>query len=219
MGLYDANGSPILNPYYDEILSADQSHFVVSLRGAWGVVEYKAGAVRQILDYLYTEILPLSDHAYLATDGANEVFLFEGKTKLSDHSVQSYDTLYSYYLNEHEQLCYKLSLLFSIEGQLSLHHCDTEFRPTATKFDHATVENQNIENQRALAIYYYHEGKRLSVDVIFPTDASREAFSLPQAPNGGSWYREPHADPDDSPVTKEDLLAMTSHTVILYSNS
>ncbi len=218
-GLYDANGSPILSPYYDEILSADTGHFVVSLRGAFGVVEYTAGAVRQILDYLYTDIVPLADHAYLVTNGAREVFLFEGKNKLSDQAVQSCESLYSYYINEDGQLCYRLSLLFSIDGQLSLHNCGTEFRPIAVEFERATVDNKNIANQRALAIYYYHEGKRIAVDVILPTESSRAAFSLPEAPNGSSWYWEAHAGNDATPVTKEDILALTSHTVILYSAS
>lgn len=223
MGLYDANGSPILSPYYDDILSADQGHFVVSLRGAWGVVEYKAGAVRQILNHLYTEIIPLPDHAYLAKNGASDVFLFEGKTQLSDRILFPDDPdslyLYSYYINEDGQLCYRLSLLFSIDGQLSLHHCKTEFRPMATDFERAKVENTSIENQRAKAIYYYHEGKRTSVDVILPTKSSRAAFSLPEAPDGGSWYDKPHAGNDATPVKNEDILAMTSHTVILYSAS
>lgn len=217
MGLYDENGSPVLAPYYDDIFAADGGHFVVSLRGAWGVVEYTAGTLRQVLDYLYVQIVPLPDHAYLAKNGNGEAFLFEGKSLLNDRAVQSYRLLRSYRINENGELCYRLSLLISIEGQLSLHDCEIDFRPTVTDFVHPTVTDTSIENERALVIYYDHNGKRVDMDVIMPTDAARAAFVLPSSPTGNGWFWQAQAGEGAVPVSEADILALNTHTVILYT--
>lgn len=218
-GLYDANGSPVLAPYYDDIRSADRGHFTLSLRGAWGVVEYTAGTVRPILDYLYADILPLPDHAYLATNGNRETYLFEGKDCLSEDAVQSYRILRSYHINEDSELCYRESVLISMNGYLSVHQCEFELRPTATDFERAEVQNPNIENERALAIYYYHEGKQIHKAVLLPTAADRNAFALPESPNGSGWYWKEGAGEDDVPVTKEDILALSAHTLTLHTKN
>lgn len=215
VGLYDEKGSPILAPYYDHIASADNGHFVVSLRGAYGVVEYTAGALRQILDYLYISVEALPDHAYLATNGDGSRYLYEGKDMLSDKAVQSCEELQTYFINDQSELCYRVSLLLSMDGALYLHDCETVYRPTVTQYAHAEPGLTDIRNQQATVVYYYHNGKQVRRDIIWPTPSAHAAFSLPEAPEGEGWYLDPMTDA--APISPDAILTEAGGRIRLYT--
>lgn len=217
-GLYDESAAPVLPPYYDRIESIDNGHIVVSLRGAMGVLSYDGGKLRQVLDYRYANVYALPDHGYLAADGNETVSLYEGKKEIADDPIQSYQYLTSYTMSEDGSIHIGYDVLISMDGRLWLHESETRYEPLADDVEQPTVSYRSIENERATAVYYYHENSVVDVDVIYPTAEYRAAFALATPPVGDGWYDSPRAEPTvDAPVTASDILASDEYIVKLYT--
>lgn len=217
-GLYDGAATPILAPYYDKILAINDGQLIVSLRGACGVLAYEDGKLRQMIDYLYTNITPLPDHGYLVVDGNELTYLFEGKRKLSSKSIQSSRSLTSYSIAENGSMQIQYSLLLSMNGHLWLHESDVSYEPLATKVEQPSDVYESIENERAIAVHYYRGKDVIATDMIYPTEAHQAAFSLAEPPVGNGWYENPLANPAiDSPVALETIITSGKHIVNLYA--
>ncbi len=218
-GLYDEAAAPILPPYYDRIQSVDNGHIVVSLRGAMGVLAYDGNKLRQVIDYRYTNITPLPDHGYLAVDGNECVYLFEGKKEISDKPIQSYEYLTSYTMSEDGSLRIGYTLLLSMDGALWVHESDVRYAPRVGTVTQPTVTDQSMENLRAIAVYYYHDGSVIDVDVIYPTDAYRAAFTLASPPIGNGWYAEAEVEAEAAiPLTEADIMGLGEYIVKVYTS-
>jgi len=217
-GLYDVTATAILAPYYDSILAVSNGQLIVSLRGACGVLSYEDGKLRQVIDYLYTNIEPLPDGGYLAVDGNELTYLFEGKRKLSSKSIQSSRALTSYSIAENGSLKIRYSLMLSMNGRLWLHESDVFYEPLATDIEQPSNIYEDIQNERAIAVHYYRGKNVIATDLICPTDAHKAAFVLTTPPVGNGWYASATADPEtDIPVTVDDIVASGKHTVKLYA--
>ncbi len=217
-GLYDVAATPILAPYYDSILAVSNGQLIVSLRGACGVLSYEDGKLRQLLDYRYTDIHALPDYGYLAVDGNELTYLFEGKRKLSNKSIPSSRMLTSYSIAENGSLQIRYSLLLSMNGRLWLHESDVYHEPFAIDVEQPSEVYEEIQNTRAIAVHYYQGKNVVATDMLYPTPAHQAAFALATPPVGNGWYASTTADPTtDIPVTVEDIITSGKHTVKLYA--
>lgn len=217
-GLYDASAAPILTPYYDEIKSADNGHFIVSLRGAMGVLAQDEGELVQLIDYQYRDIISLPDHGYLTADGNNDIRLFDGKNKISTQAIQSYQRLSSYVVGEDGDIHISHSMLISMGGDLWIHNSDVSYRPLAQTVVQPANVFSEIGNTRAIAVTYYQGSSILDVDVIYPTQAYHDAFVLPSPPDGYAWYKDADADTETAlPVTEQDILSSSEYIIKIYA--
>lgn len=217
-GLYNMETVSILAPYYDKIVAVNDGHIVVKLRGAYGVLSYEDGKLRQVIDYLYTKISALPDHGYLVTDGNGVTDLFDGGKKISRHAIQSSSLLRSYIIAENGSLQIRYSLLISTKGKLFLHETELADEPLATNLAKPDTVYTDIQNTRAVAVCYYHGKDVAATDLIYPTPEHQARFALAEPPAGYGWYEDPMADPvTATPVTAETVIASGKHTVKLYA--
>ena len=184
------------------------------------MLSYEGGKLREVIDFRYSGVVALPDHGYLAVDGNGRTYLFEGKKKVADQAIQSYEGLTSYRMGEDGSIRVSYHVLLSMGGDLWIHESDREYRVRPMTYEKPTVTDWHIENERAVAVYYYHENAVVEVAVIYPTAVDRAAFALAAPPTGTGWYADPDADPETTaPLTEGDILAMGDHVVKVYTTN
>jgi hypothetical protein len=215
-GLYDKDGNMILAPYYDGIYSLENGRFVVSLRGGVGVLEYRNSKVKQIIDYSYKEIEPLSDGGYIAVDGNGNCVLYEGDKIIKEDPIQSIDIITDYSTADDGTLEMRYSTLLSIKGKLYIHKSETVYKPKCESFEAPALIYEDIENERAKLVQYYANGKIESTEVIYPTEYYAASFALKPSPNDAGWFFSDDLLEQVTPVTKDDILAYPEYIISLY---
>ena len=217
-GLYDKDGNQILAPYYDRISYVCGAQYVVSLRGAAGVLENRGGNIRQLIDYRYTYIHALSDGAYVATDGNGDAVIYDGKKVVTDEPIQSYLTVKAYSVAEDGSLQIRYDELFSVDGDLYMHEGERTHRSKCAEFETHELGCDSIGNERALIVSYWSESgdKITATEIVYPSEYYRNAFALATAPNDAGWFLSDIPEEQTDAVTKEQLLEADTHMISLY---
>ncbi len=215
-GVYDEEGTQLLAPVYDKILGVSDRCFAVSLGGACGVMEYKGSKARKLIEFRYISIKVLSDNGYLAVDGNENTFLYEGKKVIFDDPIQSYTRLTDYSMTDDGKAVRREEELFHMEGKLYLHASDKEIRIRCQDFDVETSPYSRIQNHRAKVVYYYEKNKVVHTDVIYPVSSDRSKYVLQPSEGDSGWYFEKTASGQTVVVNSSDILDSSDYIIRLY---
>ena len=218
VGVYNSSAEAVLSPYYSSITHAEDGYFIVGLREAYGVIKVKESGVKTVIDFLYSRILPLGDHGYLATNGEGKTQVYSGSKVVLAEPIQNSDpTVISYTADENGKLSVSRWTLLSADAKLYIHRSEQELDLTFGRYYGCESHTENtVLNRRATVIYYYHGSECIHTDVIYPNDP---LTSLYESPEGSGWYLSKTAADQTQTVTINDIAAMNKNIIKLYSKA
>ncbi len=121
-GLYNTDSEMVLSPYYGSISSVENGHFIVSLRGAYGVIRAAGGGkTKTVIDFKYSFITPIGDNGYYAIAGSSEQYVFDGGKKVLTSPVNRWTTVTEYSSDENGSITVTQSSVFSSDARLYMH--------------------------------------------------------------------------------------------------
>ncbi len=210
-GLYTSEGTEVLAPYYDSIEFVDGEYIGVSRSGAVGVLRYRKGKVKTVVDFEYSRITCLGDGAFVLTDPEEHRYIFEGNDMIFDKPIQKIS--YVTDISETEE-GYKSShsVILVCEGKLYMHKGEVKAdimyydendynRPSSPNYYFSTL----TLNDGANIVFYYKNDEYVGCDFIFldvnPTVDPDKLTVFDSLDNGG-W-----TEMEDSGylVTKQDV--------------
>lgn len=213
-GLTDLQGNLILSPYYEDIIAADGDCFVVTLRNAQGVVTYRKGKQKTLIDFRYTSITSLGEGAYAALrrDGLWE--LFEGNDRIGKGDLQSISSVRHARTDDDGYPIYSDVLLFNLDGTLYRHIPTEAYPPLCT---HVTVSpslSHELADRRAKLVSYYDAfGKLERTELLLPTVSDQKEFTESHT---DVWYASALEKKQTEPVTAEEILGSSEFFFHLY---
>ena len=214
-GIYNKEAEPILTPYYESITHADDGYFVVKLKGAWGVIRSKGSGAKTVIDFEYSEILPLGDKGYLVSNGEGKTEVYSGKKMVLAESVQSVKFIYSYTTDENGALSVSRMALISADAKLYIHRSEQVMYLTFGEYN-CDGALGGVLNKTAKVIYYYQGSECIHTQVVYPTDS---APTLLGSEEGTLWYEAADAKKQHEPVTNEQIFDSNKRIIKLYSKA
>ena len=215
-GVYSKDAEPILAPYYESIAHADDGYFAVKLKGAWGVIRSKGSGVKTVVDFKYSEILPIGDKGYVAVNGEGTTEIYSGKKIVLAESIQSIKYIYSYTANENGTLRVSRMTLVSADAKLYIHRSEQVMFLSFGEYGKCQTQLDGVLNKTAKVIYYYQGAECIHTQVIYPTDTD---YGLLGAEEGALWYETADAKKQIEPVTKEQVFDSGKRIIKLYSKA
>ena len=224
VGLVDAEGNVILTPYYDGIYHAEDGRFTVKLRNAFGVVSYKNGKVRELIDCQYSQVFPIGDGGYIAVDGNGHTYVYDKGRLLYDDALATtsyslpFQTLQVIELDNESRPVVGSAVIINRKGSLYLHMPEHFQRMTPSSFDSfSSTLPSTIENTPAKLICYYDTaGSLIETQVILPTTAHETAFVTAFTAKQEEWFTSPVKEQQSAPITAGEILALQGPAIKLY---
>lgn len=218
VGIYNREAEPILAPYYESISHADDGYFAVKLKGAWGVVRSKGSGAKTVIDFKYSELLPLGDKGYLAVNGEGKTEIYSGKKMVLAEPIQSIKRVYSYSTDENGILSVSRMTLVSADAKLYIHRSEQAMYLSFGAYGKCDETLGGALNKTAKVIYYYQGTECIHTQVIYPTDTE---YRLLGADEGTLWYESADAKKQITPILLEQVNEKLSEKRIikLYSKA
>ncbi len=214
VGLADSGGNLLLSPYYETIEDVDQNRFTVTLRNAQGVVEYREGKIKTLIDFRYVSIIPLGDGGYAALRRDGTCDLYEGGNKLGKGDLQSIASIVHARPDDDGYLVYSTSVLLNLNGRLYLHAAEQSHAPICRSVTLPDSYSFELTDRRAKLISYYDtSGKLTETDLLLPTVTDEKAFTENHT---DTWFSSALPQKQTEPVSVEDVLASEDHFFHLY---
>ena len=202
LGLYNTDSEAVLAPYYSRITHAENGYFVVGLRGAYGVIRSTANGTKTVVDFLYSEIVPLGDNGYLAVNGEGETTVYAGKKQMMSESVQSRKKILYYSLDDNGKLAVSEGALLSIDGNLYIHRSENHLALSFGRYEDCDGAVSGVLNKRAQALYYYDGAQLVHTQVVYPNEVFDGFYMYGES---AEWYSSASAAEQITAVTPDDL--------------
>jgi hypothetical protein len=213
-GLADLQGNLILSPYYEDITAADGDCFVVTLRNAQGVISYRKGKQKTLVDFRYSYITPLGEGAFAALrrDGVCE--LFEGNDRIGKGELQSITSVRHARTDDDGYPIYSDVLLFNLDGTLYRHTPKEAYPPLCTWVTVPDSLSDALTDRRAKLVGYYDAlGSLERTELLLPTVSDQKEFTESHTE---IWYASSLAQKQTEPVTAEEILESSEFFFHLY---